>query len=152
MSQQLHDGLISFQKPDYWGTYMLKGSCLCSSVVYEIHSDLGPIIMCHCSKCRKANGTAFATNAPVNTKDFRLIRGEKFIAEFESSPGVFRVFCKNCGSPLYSRRPTTPDVIRLRIGTLDTAIENKPTAHYFAGSKAERCQICDGLPQYSERP
>ena len=131
---------------------MLKGSCLCGSVAYEIHSELGSIIMCHCSKCRKSNGSAFATNAPVNTKDFMLTRGERFIAEFESSPGVFRVFCRNCGSPLYSRRSTTPEVVRLRIGTLDTAIESKPTAHVFAGSKAEWHEICDGLPQYSERP
>lgn len=143
---------IIFQNPYKLESYMLKGSCLCGSVAYEIHSELGSIIMCHCSKCRKANGSAFATNAPVNTKNFMLTRGEKFIAEFESSPGVFRVFCRNCGSPLYSRRPTTPEVVRLRIGTLDTAIESKPTAHVFAGSRAEWHEICDGLPQYSERP
>ncbi len=131
---------------------MLKGSCLCGVVAYEIHSGLGPIVMCHCSRCRKANGSAFATNAAVNTKDFKLTGGERFMAEFESSPGVFRVFCGNCGSPLYSRRQITPEIIRLRIGTLDTAIEGKPSAHVFVGSKAEWYEICDDLPQHSERP
>ncbi|MDE2259275.1 MAG: GFA family protein [Betaproteobacteria bacterium] len=131
---------------------MLKGSCLCGVMAYEIHSDLGPIVMCHCSRCRKASGSAFATNAAVNTKDFKLTSGEGFMAEFESSPGVFRVFCGNCGSPLYSRRQITPEIIRLRIGTLDTAIEGKPSAHVFVGSKAEWHEICDDLPQHSERP
>ncbi|MCY1428104.1 Glutathione-dependent formaldehyde-activating enzyme [compost metagenome] len=131
---------------------MLKGSCLCNSVQYEIHGELGPIVMCHCSRCRKANGSAFATNAPVNAADFHLIHGQNALAEYQSSPGVFRVFCGKCGSPLYSRRPAMPELLRLRIGTLDTPIEGRPTAHIFVGSKAEWCEILDELPQYPERP
>ncbi|MNZ28207.1 glutathione-dependent formaldehyde-activating enzyme [compost metagenome] len=131
---------------------MLKGSCLCNSVQYEIHGELGPIVMCHCSRCRKANGSAFATNAPVNAADFHLIHGQDALAEYQSSPGVFRVFCGKCGSPLYSRRPAMPELLRLRIGTLDTPIEARPTAHIFVGSKAEWCEILDELPQYPERP
>ncbi len=84
---------------------MLKGSCLCKGVTYEVHSGLGPIIMCHCSKCRKATGTAFATNTPINTTDFKLVTGENLLSEFESTPNVFRVFCRNCGSPLIQGGP-----------------------------------------------
>lgn len=131
---------------------MLKGSCLCNSVQYEIHGELGPIVMCHCSRCRKANGSAFATNASLNTADLHLLHGKEALAEYESSPGVFRVFCGKCGSPLYSRRPSMPELLRLRIGTLDTPIAAKPTAHIFVGSKAEWCEIHDKLPQYAERP
>ena len=131
---------------------MLKGSCLCGGVTYEVPSELGPIIMCHCSKCRKATGTAFATNTPINAADFKLVTGGNLLSEFESTPNVFRVFCKNCGSPLYSRRTQTPEVIRLRIGTLDSAIDDKPTAHVFVASKADWYEISDDLPQHAERP
>jgi hypothetical protein len=129
---------------------MLKGSCLCGSIHYEIHGELGAIVMCHCGKCRKANGSAFATNAPMDTSAFKLVKGQ--VSEFESTPGVFRVFCRDCGSPLYSRRTRFPDIIRLRIGTLDTTIDSKPTAHIYAGSKAEWEDICDELPQYEKLP
>jgi hypothetical protein len=131
---------------------MLEGSCLCGAVSYELGSELGPIVMCHCTKCRKASGTAFATNSPVLVKDFKLRSGQDALAEFESTPGVFRVFCRHCASPLYSRRPSEPERIRLRIGTLDTPIESKPTAHIFVGSKAEWDDICDALPQFAQRP
>jgi len=131
---------------------VLKGSCLCGSVNYEIHGELGAIVMCHCRKCRKANGSAFATNAPIATSAFKLISGASSVGEFQSTDGVFRVFCKNCGSPLYSRRPRVPDLIRLRIGTLDTAIDSKPTEHIYAASKAEWETICDELPQHAELP
>ncbi len=131
---------------------MLKGSCLCNSIQYEIHGELGQAMMCHCSKCRKANGSAFAVNAAVKADEFKIISGQEFVTEFESTPGVFRSFCKTCGSPLVSRRPSQPDVLRLRIGTLDTPVKVKPVAHIFVGSKAVWDEIHDDIPQFNERP
>ncbi|MDD2344455.1 MAG: GFA family protein [Tolumonas sp.] len=131
---------------------MLKGSCLCNAIQYEIQGELGPTMMCHCSKCRKANGSAYAINAAVKTDQFHFIKGQELVSEFESSPGVFRSFCKQCGSPLLSRRPSQPDIVRLRIGTLDTPVDVKPLAHIFVGSKASWDEIHDDIPQYEERP
>ena len=54
---------------------MLEGGCLCGAVRYEIDGGLGPIVCCHCSMCRKAQGTAFATNAPVPAPRFRIVAG-----------------------------------------------------------------------------
>ena len=131
---------------------MLKGSCLCNAIQYEIQGELGSTMMCHCSKCRKANGSAYAINAAVKTDQFHFIKGQELVSEFESSPGVFRSFCKQCGSPLLSRRPSQPDIVRLRIGTLDTPVDVKPLAHIFVGSKASWDEIHDDIPQYEERP
>lgn len=131
---------------------MLKGSCLCDGIHYEIDGDLGPTMICHCGKCRKSNGSAFAVNAVVNVSEFHIVKGQELVAEFESTPGVFRTFCKQCGSPLFSRRPSMPDVYRLRIGTLDTPVDVKPAAHIFVGSKAGWDCINDDIPQYDERP
>lgn len=131
---------------------MLQGSCLCNAIHYEIEGELGPTMICHCSKCRKANGSAFAVNAMVKTEDFKFIRGREFVGEFESSPGVFRSFCRQCASPLYSRRVAQPEILRLRIGTLDTPVQVKPAAHIFVGSKAVWDEIHDDIPQYEERP
>ena len=63
--------------PTHKESPMLEGSCLCNAVRYEIHGELGPIVMCHCSRCRKANGSAFATNASVSTSAFHLVQGQE---------------------------------------------------------------------------
>jgi hypothetical protein len=131
------------------GTY--SGSCLCGGVRYEYRGDFGPFIYCHCVKCRKAQGTAFGTNAPVDAAGFRLLQGEELLKAYESSPGKQRVFCTNCGSPLFSRAADKPGLLRLRMGTLDTPIGFKPQAHNFVATKAEWYDILDGLPQHAER-
>ena len=128
------------------------GSCLCGAVRYEIHGKIGGIMQCHCSKCRKANGTAYAANAPVARADFTFIAGEDALKKFASSAGTQRCFCGHCGSPIISIKAETPDFYRLRIGTLDTPLAQRPVCHIFTASKAEWEQIADDLPQYAERP
>jgi hypothetical protein len=127
---------------------MYQGSCLCGQVRYELHGELGPIVFCHCSRCRKAQGTAFGTNSPVRAGDFHLLGGCEWLREYESSPGKYRVFCGHCGSPVYSRNAAVPGVLRLRIGLLDTPVTARPVAHIYATSHAEWERILDDLPQY----
>jgi hypothetical protein len=131
---------------------MHTGSCLCGAVKYEIRGEIGPIIFCHCSRCRKVNGTAFLAAASVEPEEFEIVAGNEALVEFESSLGVHRVFCGVCGSPLFSRRNGSPLPIRIRIGTLDTPVLGKPAAHIFVSDKAEWFDIHDDIPQYPERP
>jgi hypothetical protein len=107
---------------------------------------------CHCSRCRKASGTAFASNAVIAAGDFVVVQGEDALRTFSTPQGVHRVFCSKCGSPLTSRRDNLPDVLRLRLGSLDTPVPAAPSAHIFVGSKAAWWEIRDQLPQHAERP
>jgi hypothetical protein len=44
---------------------MLKGSCACGRIRYEIRGELvGPITDCHCWRCRKHSGSSFGSKAP----------------------------------------------------------------------------------------
>ena len=84
---------------------MLTGSCLCGRIRYEIRGKIGPDAQCHCVTCRKAQGGPFVTNAPVRVKYFHLVSSSESVAEFESSPGKKRYFCRGCGSPLWMTFP-----------------------------------------------
>ena len=99
---------------------MLKGSCLCGGVRYEVSGKLGPSVYCHCGQCRKASGASFTTNASVPASEFRFVEGESLVGKWESAPGQFRCFCTRCGSPLIKRIDAKPEEVRLRLGTLDS--------------------------------
>jgi hypothetical protein len=131
---------------------MYEGGCLCGTVKYEINGTLGPIVYCHCSRCRKSNGSAFAAVSPVAASDFCLVKGEEDLRTYRTEAGVHRMFCGKCGSPIITKRESMPDTVRLRIGTLNTPIDAKVSAHIFVGSKAEWDDIHDAAPQYHERP
>lgn len=131
---------------------MHKGSCLCGSIRYEIRGELSDFGYCHCINCRKASGSAHAANSGVDRADVTFIDENDYLREYESSPGMFRTFCSNCGSPIYAYRTVSPDVIRIRLGTLDTPITKRAKAHSFVSEKASWDVIEGSLPQFDEWP
>ena len=127
---------------------MYKGSCLCGKVRFEISSEIQNIIYCHCSQCRKAQGSAFATNGNVEAGGFKFISGEDELTAYESSPGQTKYFCRNCGSPIMSKNDSSPNTVRVRLGVIESDITERPVAHIFATSKANWEEIAGDLPQY----
>jgi hypothetical protein len=131
---------------------MMTGSCLCGGVRYEFDGPLRVFVRCHCVQCRKASGAEFATNASVQSADFRLTAGEELLRTFEWSPGQARVFCGRCGSPLMKRNTARPEEIRLRLGCVDGDLEGRPVAHVFVSEKPNWSDIHDDLPQFETVP
>jgi hypothetical protein len=127
---------------------MYHGSCLCGGIRYEISGAIKNIICCHCTECRKAQGSAFATNGVVADADFKIIAGDELLTRYEHSPGYAKFFCGRCGSPIISKSEHKPGVVRVRIGTIEGDITERPMAHIFVGSKANWEEIGGPLPQF----
>jgi hypothetical protein len=79
---------------------MIRGSCLCGDVRFEIVWRPQSGSHCHCSMCRKAHGAAFGTYAAAKAAEFRFVSGEDRITRYRSSAEVVRAFCARCGSTL----------------------------------------------------
>lgn len=136
-----------------------QGSCLCAAVHYEIDTRIDGAIVginyCHCSRCQKASGTAFATSMGVLADAFAIVSGERTLHYYQSSPGKRRYFCGRCGSPLYSRAESSRDRVYVRLGTLDGYQRNgawvkpelTPQVHIHVAEKAGWYTILDELPQ-----
>lgn len=127
---------------------MFKGSCLCGGVRFRLSAEPGAFGYCHCRSCRKASGTAFSANAPVDRHHFHLLEGRELLREFESSPGKFRVFCSHCGSPIYAYLKISADVLRVRLGALDTPLHGQAQVHTWVSDKAAWEHIADELPRF----
>ncbi len=128
---------------------MFTGRCLCGAVRFEVHGKLGPFAYCHCYKCRRASGSAFAANAPVPAKSLEWRSGRESITEYESSPGKFRAFCRGCGSPIYARRVANPDWFSIRLGLIDEDPGHRAQAHFNVSEQAPWFAVTDNLPQHS---
>ncbi|MGD2119615.1 MAG: GFA family protein [Chromatiales bacterium] len=127
---------------------MYQGGCLCGKVRFEISGPIDSIVYCHCSQCRKAQGSAFAANGFVQTTDFHFVSGEQELTGYQHTPGQTKYFCKHCGSPIISKTDKQPQQVRVRLGAIETDINERPLAHIFTTSKANWEDICGDLPQY----
>ena len=127
---------------------MYTGGCYCGVVKFEIQSAIEHIVFCHCSECRKLQGSAFASNGVVDKSKFKLISGEKDLSVHKLSDYQTRYFCKHCGSPIKSENSKLPNKVRVRLGTINNDLVESPQAHIFVGSKANWDYISDALPQF----
>lgn len=147
---QAADAVAVTNQPSFGDSVAYEGGCLCGTVHYQIRGELGDFGHCHCKSCRKASGTAYAANSPVDRVNYSLIRGAESVRQFESSPGKFRAFCSQCGSPLCAYLSASPEVVRVRLGSLDTPFTKQPRAHTFVSERAAWGSIGPGIPQFPE--
>ncbi len=127
---------------------MYLGKCLCGSVEVKINGPITDIIHCHCSLCRKNSGTAYATNGFINANEFEIVTGKELLTSFSFKPGRNRHFCSKCGSPVYSSNEQAPNRYRIRLGLIDSDIEERPISHNFVTSKANWEELDAELPRY----
>ena len=131
----------------------MQGRCLCGAVAFELDdAALGaaPMSHCHCSMCRKAHGSAFATYTGARGGAFRFTTDEDAIAHYESSPGFRRSFCRTCSSVVpmgFGDGDAAWWVVPA--GLLDGDPGTRPSSHFYAASAAPWYTIPDGLEQHA---
>ncbi len=133
---------------------MIAGRCLCGGVRFEIARAVGPFELCHCTRCRKASGAAFAAMIGVRTADFRLLQGADLIVRYDAPiierPPAYRVsFCRRCGSPVPDPDPNA-EWFEIPAGLLEGDPEVRPDKHIFVEHKAPWFTITDDLPQLTK--
>ena len=128
---------------------MIRGSCLCGAIRYEADAQPLAAWCCHCQRCRKARGSAFAPNLFVPIDSLRFVAGEEHIRSYKvpEAERFTHVFCEHCGSSLPFRN-VARGVAVIPMGSLDDDPGLAPQAHIFVGSKASWHAIRDDLPQY----
>jgi|SRR5262249_18786167 len=113
----------------------LSGKCACGTIRYETHAD--PIVMlnCHCSDCRKANGSAYAPLI-ILPKGAVKVWGEPRFHKVLGGSGkaVERGFCPNCGSQVIVLIEKYPDALAIQAGTLDDSTLYNPSVDIFTDS------------------
>ena len=129
---------------------MLTGSCHCGTVKYEVPGKLLRFVNCHCDDCRKFSGSAFASIVVADAAGFRITAGADQVAEYASSPGKRRCFCRKCGTHMFAFGENRPGMVILRPGTLDADPGLRPDLHLWTRAKAPWHEILDDLPRLPE--
>lgn len=131
----------------------IRGGCLCRQVAYVIRGHLGIFQYCHCSRCRKFTGSAFAANLLVAPEDFQWLRGEDQVGRYELAEAKHfaTAFCKHCGSSLPWLGKSGKAVV-IPSGSLDDDPGIQPFQNIFWDSRAAWYVEPGELLRYAELP
>jgi hypothetical protein len=130
----------------------LTGACGCGAVRFEVTAPFLSASYCHCTRCQRRTGTASSANGRAAPGSFRVVAGEEHLRTWAPEGGAEKVFCGQCGSALFSRRPDDPDAVGVRLGALDGDPGIRPQWHQYVDYAAPWEHLPDdGLPRYPER-
>jgi hypothetical protein len=124
------------------------GRCLCRAVTFVARGEPRWVAHCHCESCRRATSSAIATYAGYASSSVEWT-GEP-PAEYQSSPGVTRRFCRRCGSPMSFEGERWPDEIHLFVPSLDRPETLQPKGHVHVEEQLGWLKLADHLPRYAK--
>jgi hypothetical protein len=124
-----------------------QGGCLCGAVRFKARGEPINVRVCHCRNCQKAMGSPFFARA-LFAQEALTVEGDT--ARYASSKATDRVFCKICGTRLFSWR-TNGTAAGIALATFDDRNAFTPTEHIWVSEKIDWVKLDDGLPHYPER-
>lgn len=129
-----------------------SGSCLCGEVRFEVVGSFERFFLCHCGRCRKDTGSAHAANLFSSTAKIHWLAGQTKIKTFHlPSTRHQKSFCVECGSAVPSAQMDGALLV-VPAGSLDSAIDSRPEAHIFVGSRANWDRSLEDVPRVDGLP
>ena len=121
----------------------IRGACNCSSVTFQINTELTDVYMCHCSICRKSTGSGGIAVAIVKNQDFVWLSGQSLAKTWHKPNHDWQTtFCTQCGSPLPGKNDDNTTYVPVSL--LDSGSEKLSVKHHlFVDSKAHWEVIAD---------
>ena len=113
-------------------TQAYTGGCLCGAVRYRVHGEPQTVVLCHCTHCQKASGSAFSVNLLIKASDYAQ-SGETrhWVDAGDSGLPSYRHFCGHCGSPVLTQATNLPGMLLVKAGTLDDSSGLVPQAEIY---------------------
>jgi len=130
-----------------------EGGCLCGAVRYRVKQEPQAVVICHCTHCQKASGSAFSVNLLVKEADYEQ-RGEtRFLLDTgDSGLPSYRHFCGHCGSPIMTRAENLPGLCLVKAGTLDQPEGIGPQLEIYTDHAAAWLEPVAGATRFAQAP
>lgn len=130
---------------------MITGTCLCEKIQFQAEPIEGMVFNCHCTRCQRSHGAAFATQAFVAPLTVKFLKGENLIKEYQSTGGI-RVFCAECGARLMNRSRDKTSYTSVAVASLQEKDTLQPVADCFTAHKITWCPLDDQIKKYQDLP
>src|SRR5436305_14116634 len=79
---------------------VLRASCLCGGVQFELPAEFEGGGFCHCTTCKRLSGGVGTANAAVKSEAIRILAGRELLRSFQPSEGSAKSLCSVCVSNL----------------------------------------------------
>ena len=132
----------------------LTGGCYCRKLRYEAEGEPRFKGQCHCRECQYITGGQSNVFMIWPIAGFRYSEGspKSFTRSDIATPGT-REFCGECGTHILARSPVDPNIVALKVGTLDDpSVYGMPQAVSQLADKQSFHVLPEGIRTFEKFP
>jgi hypothetical protein len=132
----------------------LAGGCLCGAIRYELSGRLRLPVSCHCRECQYVSGGGPAHAMVMRAEGVTITNGRAKEYWTISARGgrVARLFCANCGTPLFAKTESHPEFLAVKAGSLDEPWQFRPNVNIWTKSAQPWHYLDRALPRFKQDP
>jgi len=121
---------------------------MCGAIRFETKGAPVNSNFCHCHSCRKHTSAPVVALVGFTADQVTFTKGQRKF--YQSSPGVNRAFCGDCGTPLtWEGEGSSGDMlVEILTGAMDNPDDFPPENHYLHAERVSWFDTADHLPRY----
>jgi len=132
----------------------VAGGYLCGAVRYELDGKPKIAVSCHCRDCQYVSGGAPAHVLIMRAEDVVITKGSLKGYSTISAKGnrIGRLFCENCGTPVFAKNEKHPEVLPIKVGSLDDPSRFRTQANIWNASAQPWHCFDAAVPRFKHDP
>ena len=134
----------------------ISGKCLCGRISVTVpqaaFNKTESIGLCYCKNCRQSGGCLASYNLYLPERDVSIQGQPKTYHDKDTDSGATleRVFCNDCGSPIYGKNPKFVGLIAVRLGIFNEL--PKPGMALYCKERPPWNKAIDGVEDHETMP
>jgi len=132
---------------------VVRGSCLCGLIQFQVLEPFRVVHNCFCRRCRRARSAVHTTNGFTGEAGVSFLAGTGHLKTYKLPEAKYfsQVFCERCGSGM-PRVDSSRGIAVVPFGSLDDDPKTGPEDNIYTAYKPEWFQITGTLPCFTEGP
>jgi hypothetical protein len=131
----------------------ITGGCQCGAVTYEAKGDPAMVIQCHCLNCQKSSGTGHVPFAGFPEPQVTVEGKTNTFSYIADSGGtVTSHFCPECGSTIFGKTTSFPQMMAIRLGSMDDSSAFQPQMEVYMKRLRKWDHDLQGVPSFEAMP
>jgi hypothetical protein len=126
-------------------------SCSCGQLTLAAQGDPVRISVCHCLACQRRTGSAFGMQARWPAERTRMSgRASTYVRIADHGEARTFSFCPDCGSTVWYRTASRPDLVAVPVGAFGDPSFPPPTVSVWESRMHPWVSLPDGVEHHQD--
>lgn len=128
-----------------------RATCSCGQLGVTVRADPLRVSVCHCRECQRRTGSVFGAQARFPSDKVSIDgRSSTYVRLGDTGGTVSFNFCPDCGSTVYYKLQSQPDVVAIPVGAFADPSFPEPIVSFYESRRHSWVGVPTGAERFDD--